>query len=556
MITLQCELELSKSDKELLLILMRKFSSCIRYAYNRLLEDKERKDLKKELQVIFSINSRYVDDAIMKARSVINLYKELNKNPVKVIFGGRKLFNKLKGKHLTGKRYKELKREWKEKRLSLYSRGDKAKSGNLNLRLIKENNELYLRINVGNRQWIKAKVIRSVKREHDKWIGFIWKLTEAEITGNYFPYSVEISLKDGKFYSNISYEEIIPALTYTKDNGVIGLDINASPFHIALANVSKDGNLISYKSISLHELIDKTKNQREYLLWQIAYKVINYAKENEEAIAIERLRDLNKGYRGDGRAKLRKRFQQWSYKSLLNKIKILGQRNGIQVIEVNPAYTSIIGAYKYCPQYLIDKDVAGAYVIGRRGLGYKDDVPENYLKLLSSKEYLEYSIAKLEERKEELKEHLKNETNTYKRKPVKQEISKINKDIKLLKLNIDKSTTIYSLNSNPKTQEPVNQRKDQVRGECKHSYKLWKVVKVAFGIPILGKSLNRDLSPLRVFLTDWNRIPSRLGLVLGARSMVSLQVYHGLIPPADLKANLKWRDTNRSAKSVGSLIHF
>ncbi|MEM3426670.1 MAG: DUF2192 domain-containing protein [Nitrososphaerales archaeon] len=44
---------------------------------------------------------------------------------------------------------------------------------------------------------------------------------------------------------------------------------------------------------------------------------------------------------------------------------------------------------KYYPQYLIDKDIAGAYVIGRRGLGYKDDVPENYLKLLSNKEYLE-----------------------------------------------------------------------------------------------------------------------------------------------------------------------
>ncbi|BAL80134.1 hypothetical protein [Caldisericum exile] len=38
MITLQCELELSKTDKELLLKLMRKFSSCMRFAYNRLIE--------------------------------------------------------------------------------------------------------------------------------------------------------------------------------------------------------------------------------------------------------------------------------------------------------------------------------------------------------------------------------------------------------------------------------------------------------------------------------------------------------------------------------------
>ncbi|SNZ16128.1 transposase, putative, N-terminal domain-containing protein [Hydrogenobacter hydrogenophilus] len=51
MITLQCQLELSKQDKEMLLSLMRKFSSCMRYAYKRLLEGKDRKELKKELKV-------------------------------------------------------------------------------------------------------------------------------------------------------------------------------------------------------------------------------------------------------------------------------------------------------------------------------------------------------------------------------------------------------------------------------------------------------------------------------------------------------------------------
>ncbi|GBC88933.1 hypothetical protein HRbin13_01066 [bacterium HR13] len=171
-------------------------------------------------------------------------------------------------------------------------------------------------------------------------------------------------------------------------------------------------------------------------------------------------------------------------------------------------------------------------------------MPENYLKLLSSQEYLEYSIAKLKERKEELKLKLKNETNTYKRKPIKQEISKINKDIKLLTLQLK------NLNSNPETQEQVNLRKEPVREEYpKYSYKLWRVVKVALAFPVLGKSLSRDLSPLRPYLVDWDRIASRLVPVLGAGTMVSP------IPPADHRANLNRRDINRSAKSV-SFIHF
>jgi hypothetical protein len=40
---------------------------------------------------------------------------------------------------------------------------------------------------------------------------------------------------------------------------------------------------------------------------------------------------------------------------------------------------------KYAPQLNIDKDIAGAYVIGRRALGFKEDMPENYEKLLKDK---------------------------------------------------------------------------------------------------------------------------------------------------------------------------
>jgi hypothetical protein len=47
---------------------------------------------------------------------------------------------------------------------------------------------------------------------------------------------------------------------------------------------------------------------------------------------------------------------------------------------------------KYAPQLSIDKDVAGAYVIGRRALGFKEDMPENYEKLLKDKAYLEFAL--------------------------------------------------------------------------------------------------------------------------------------------------------------------
>jgi transposase, putative, N-terminal domain len=200
MITLECLLEFeTKEDINAILDLMRRFSSAMRYAYKRLLESEKRKDLKKNISRLFNINTRYSDDAILLAKQTIEIYKSHNKNPKKVIFGSRALFDKLNKKHLTGKSRKSLIKKWREKRQgNLYSRGDKSKQGNLNLRLQWINDKLYLRINIGDRQYIYAKVIRTVSRKNDKWIDFMLMLLKAKESGSWFPYSVRLKLKNSK----------------------------------------------------------------------------------------------------------------------------------------------------------------------------------------------------------------------------------------------------------------------------------------------------------------------------------------------------------------------
>jgi hypothetical protein len=245
----------------------------MRYAYQRLLEGEKRKDLKKHLSKLFSINTRYSDDAIFLAQSMITSCKEREQNPKKLIFGSRKLFEQLKKNYLTGKRRKQLKEKWRESRQgNLYSRGDKSKQGNLNLRFQWINDELYLRINTGDRQYIYAKVIRSVKRKNDKWIEFMFMLENAYQTNQWFPYSVRLKVKNGNIYAFISVEEKLPPITIKKDNGIIGIDVNAYPFHLALASASKDGNLEKYQSISLNELLEVNSEKRQYLEWQIAHR--------------------------------------------------------------------------------------------------------------------------------------------------------------------------------------------------------------------------------------------------------------------------------------------
>jgi len=118
-ITIQAKLQFSSSeDEQRVLNLMRKWSSCMRYAYQRLLEGYNRSELKRSLPEFFGLNTRYVDDAILKAQSQINALRAIGKSPRKIIFGGKRLFKKLQKRHLNGKGYKKLKLEWKEKLLT------------------------------------------------------------------------------------------------------------------------------------------------------------------------------------------------------------------------------------------------------------------------------------------------------------------------------------------------------------------------------------------------------------------------------------------------------
>jgi hypothetical protein len=178
----------------------------------------------------------------------------------------------------------------------------------------------------------------------------------------------------------------------------------------------------------------------------------------------------------------------------------------VEIVEINPAYTSAIGMLKYAPQLSIDKDIAGAYVIGRRALGFREDMPENYEKLLKDKAYLEFALKRYEEREKELRELLEEETNQYKRNAIKSELRNVQNAKKLL------TDLIQSLQSEPSGCEGAYGRNPEQGETKKVSQVAWQVLKVALLFPILGRILPRDLSPLKPVLVEeaWDRVRSRL----------------------------------------------
>ena len=143
-------------------------------------------------------------------------------------------------------------------------------------------------------------------------------------------------------------------------------------------------------------------------------------------------------------------MQKWIYKRLLNKIEITARRNGIEIRKVNPAHTSLIGKLKYAPQFNVDKDIAAAFVIARRGLGFKEKLPKNYKGLLNDKDFLLFNEASIEDKIAKLKKEIKEEKNQYKRNKLKSKLSKLRKELKALQKHLsfiiesEKSCLLYT----------------------------------------------------------------------------------------------------------------
>jgi predicted transposase len=305
-VSLQFKLEMNKEDKGKLIKLMRKQSSAIRTAYNMLRELEKEKtknpyaQIYQRLRKLFpGLPTKYIDSAIYKAKQY--------PTDKPVVFGGKRLFEKLCKNHLAGKARERLKKQWKEQRQgTLVSVGSKSDKGNRLIRFENINRQLHLRISTGNREFIYAKVLREPSNSKDKWLTFMAMLLESWQTKNYFPYTVELKLRDGEVYGSVSFELPTPEVRYKRENGVIAIDTNASPIHLAIAEVSKTGELVSYQTISLHNLLGLSQNSKDHQEWILAHQIVDLAIQKGKAISIENLKKLKRGMRGDGKAELRK----------------------------------------------------------------------------------------------------------------------------------------------------------------------------------------------------------------------------------------------------------
>ena len=273
---------------------MRLFCSCMRWVFNKLLEGKTRNELKKQAQVLFGLNSRYCDDAILQAQAIISSQKELlsaeiktterklarakkklkhaekklNKNQAdeklgrlvngrklrvkklttklaelsihkengtipKIIFGGRSLWKKVCRGEVSNK-------EWRNARQNrLYARGDETKQGNPNIRIAYQDGNFYLAVGISH---LVDSGMQAPRINGRLWIPHKYqvKIWDLLLSGN--AYTIELIRKGGRYRAHITFEPETPKTI--PNTGYLGIDTN--PDGVALANVNEHGNVIPW----------------------------------------------------------------------------------------------------------------------------------------------------------------------------------------------------------------------------------------------------------------------------------------------------------------------
>lgn len=165
-----------------------------------------------------------------------------------------------------------------------------------------------------------------------------------------------------------------PHTNYSKSDGVIGVDCNLD--HFAWANVTKDGNYKGSGSLRF-SIMGKSTGQITKIIEAEVIRLVDLAYRYNKPIVIEKL-DTTQSRAGDryGNKRVNRMKSMFAYKKMTSAILGCADKMGVAVFQVNSAYTSISGKMKYMRKLGISIHQSAAFTIGRRGLGYKEKVPQ------------------------------------------------------------------------------------------------------------------------------------------------------------------------------------
>ena len=165
--------------------------------------------------------------------------------------------------------------------------------------------------------------------------------------------------------------------------GAIGVDINAH--HLAVVEMDRNGNPINKYRINVHTH-GKTTHQRMAVIGDAVKQLIEIAQRTRKPIVLEELdfKRKKQDLKANEDRHYNRMISAFAYSKIIDVIKARCVDQGIEVKEVNPAYTSQIGKHKFAERYGLTPHQGAALAIARRSENYqespnREDQPASWL---------------------------------------------------------------------------------------------------------------------------------------------------------------------------------
>ena len=167
----------------------------------------------------------------------------------------------------------------------------------------------------------------------------------------------------------------VPVVT-DKGLGAIGVDLNAD--HLAVAETDASGNCVNAWRVPL-VTYGKSQRKAEALIGDAVASVVQYAREVSKPVVIEKLDFRQKKAILEGQSrKYSRMLSSLSYGKVKAYFISRGYRQGVEVHQVNPAFSSVIGRVKFMERYGLSVHQAAALVLARRLLGCSERIPRRW----------------------------------------------------------------------------------------------------------------------------------------------------------------------------------
>ena len=182
--------------------------------------------------------------------------------------------------------------------------------------------------------------------------------------------------------SSASARMVDAAVVTDKRLGAVGVDLNAG--HLAVAETDASGNHLRAWRVPL-VTYGKSLHQAEALIGDAAASVVKHARDVGKPIVIERLDFRQKKVALEGESRRYSRMlSSFSYGKTKAYFLSRAYREGVEINQVNPAYSSVIGRVKFMERYGPSVHQAAALVLALRLLGCSERIPRRRSALLAT----------------------------------------------------------------------------------------------------------------------------------------------------------------------------